>query len=134
MYWRVAILIFLFFPIIDRVLTFSYGYNFVPYEKVLPFFPIWSYIGAFFMAAGAAFTWLGVRWFLREWRAAVITPVIWVAFFVLFAVLYDAFSNEANFQLAFSNLLKSNWGDFVSMCFFGVTVFLGIKVRWLQIL
>lgn len=116
-YWRVAILLVLYFPIIDRILSVftDPGIHAIPCGT-FPFFYILVNLGSFFLALAPAFTWAGVWYYKKKWAipAAIMISIALLVFGG--GVL----------------LGERGFGLFDALCLgiLGATVFLSIKVKW----
>lgn len=124
-YWRASVL-FLFWPlIVDRYASIAlFPWNHVHYQDVPLFFPIWFTLCAFWFGIPIAFTWAGVKGLKKRWATAAT---------VVLGMVYISIGGMV-FSKGLSSFLRNfNFVAALSLCFVGINVFLGIKVKWPKI-
>lgn len=131
-YWRVVILLFFFWQIIDIILTITFspfggrGFGVLPY---IPFnmnniVQLWGMFPVFFMVFGFLVSWISVKKIKKKKTkklAAVLIILIWGAFFTYMMSIEPWIKDT---------LLRQILGVVEFLGFLGITIFLAIKVRW----
>lgn len=129
-YWRVVILLFFFWQLIDIFLTITFrpfggrGFGYLPN---IPFnmnniAQLWWQFPVFFMVLGFFISWISVKEVKRKKLAATLIIIIWAAFFTYMIVIREPWVRDT--------LPRQIVGTAELLGFLGITIFLAIKVKW----
>ncbi len=130
-YWRVAILLFFFWQMIDIILTVTFssfgGRVFGNPGPNIPFnmnsiAQLWGQVPAFFMAVGFMFSWMGVKEAKRKKLVATLIIIIWATYFTYIIAIREPWIKDT--------LPRQIAGTAEFLSFLGITIFLAIKVKW----
>ena len=113
-FWRLPILMLLWFLIIDRILSIGTGMNAVPPSL----YNILQAFGVFACALGVAFLWIIGESMNKKWLGALLIAVLVGIPFVFFMIVE---------QVPVLFII-------IGLCFLVLTFFFGIKVKWPKIL
>ena len=128
-YWKIAILLFFFWQLIDIILTItfsSFGWCGFGYLLNIPFYmnniaQLWYQFSVFFMMVGFTVSWMFVKQSKKEKLAAAVVIIIWGIFFAFMMSMEPWIKDDLVRQfIAIAEFLV----------FLGITVFLAIKVKW----
>ncbi len=130
-YWRVAILLFFFWQMIDIILTITFrpfgGRVFGNPGPNIPFnmnniAQLWNAFAVFFMVFGFFISLMGVKEVKRKKLVATLIIIIWATWFTYMIAIREPWIKDT--------LPRQIVGTAELLGFLGITIFLAIKVKW----
>ncbi len=129
-YWRVSILLFFFWQMIDIILTITFrpfggrGFGYLPN---IPFnmnslAQLWGQFPVFFMTFAFFSLWMGVKDVMRKKLAATLIIIIGATWFTYVIAIREPWIMDA--------LPRQIVGAAELLGFLGITIFLARKVKW----
>ena len=129
-YWRTSVLFLFWMPIVDRLLSIITGMQAVHYQDVPLFFPIWATLNSFWFGMPIAFTWAGVKSLKERWATAA-TVVLGMLYISIGAIFFS--KGLKGFLENLTYIPGNALSNILGFSLVGITVFLGIKVKWPKI-